>query len=180
MTKTTFGVYFSLIIVSNVGCTNNNRQHKTKKEFEKSTQDLSLHIHHSFNKNDFDEYSYVNDTISQSAFIRYLSPSRIVFNILTTNKRTGEWCELMDTAINEDLTGNDATAEDETTNGETYGVKEFTYDRDSIHTWIGIEPQHGKRLTFYSGLDTICLRAVGTLRLISIPAVRKKTSELKK
>jgi len=77
-------------------------------------------------------------------------------------------CELMDTATNQDVTGNLAGAEDELKNGESYGVEEFTYDRDNIHTWIGIEPRRGNRLTFYSGLDTICLKAVGTLRLASL------------
>lgn len=133
---------------------------------------------------EFDVYKFENDSIIQYAFIHYLTPRRIVFELQTTNKKNQETCNLSDTATRGEI-DNAAGYTDELNNDEMYGAFEFSFDRGEVHTYIGIEPSRGKRLSVQTGLDSLCdpscpLHSVGTLRLLKLSQVKQAAPDIPK
>lgn len=135
---------------------------------------------------DYDIYQFKNDSLIQTAYVHYLTPKKIVFRLTSVNQKSGKSCNLMDTAA---ITSSEAAPDpsaytDELNGDEMYPAYEYLYDRrDSFHTYVGVEPERGKRLKVQTALDSICgnstpFTSVGTLRLIRLSPVKQKGPSL--
>jgi len=120
----------------------------------------------------YDFYQFENDTLLQSAYIRYMSPRKIKFLVRTKNKRSLNTCEYSDIAK---MANGEGTAQgnDELNDDELYGVYEYFTDKKMFFT-IDIEFKRGKRMTVFTKTDTaLCkpdcpLSSKGTLRRKSL------------
>ena len=127
---------------------------------------------------DYDFYRFENDTLIQSAYVRYMSPRKIRFLVKTKNKKSSNTCEYSDSAK---MASGEGTGEgsDELNNDELYGVYEYFTNRKAFLT-IDIEFRRGKRMTVFTKADTgFCkldcpLSSKGTLRRKSLSKQKQR------
>jgi hypothetical protein len=133
-----------------------------------------------------DVYKFENDSLVQLAYVHYLKPTKIEFSLVSSNKKDGKTCALSDTATLT-ITGDNwdpSTYEDELKGDELYPVYEFDHGEvGGKHTYIGIEPSRGKRLSVQTALSEKCgsscpLTSVGTLRRIRFSKVKQEGPHL--
>jgi hypothetical protein len=135
---------------------------------------------------EYDVYQFKNDSLIQTAYVHYLTPTKIVFRLTSVNRKNGKSCDLMDTAriTSSDAVPDPAAYADELNGDDMYPAYEYLYDRrDSFHTFVGIEPERGNRLKVQTALDSLCgystpFTSAGTLRRIRLSPVKQKGPSL--
>ncbi len=95
-------------------------------------------------------YEFKSDSITQRAFIRYLADSIILFKLVNIDKNGQTICELSDTAKSLKDIGSYAMYEDEKTEGDAWGAKEYFYYKNGYKNGytldIGIDVTGKKRM----------------------------------
>jgi len=126
----------------------------------------------------YDFYQFENDTLLQSAYIRYVSPRKIQFLVRTKNKKSLNTCEYSDSAR---MASGEGTAQgsDELNDDELYGVYEYFTDKKAFFT-IDVEFKRGMRMTIFAKADkALCkidcpLSSKGTLRRKSLSKQKQR------
>jgi hypothetical protein len=101
----------------------------------------------------YDLYSFTNDTIVKTVYIKYVTSKKIMFLLNSKNKIAGNNCEYSGIAY---MTNNNGTAQgsDELNDDELYGVYEYFTKGHPFFT-IDVEFKRGKRLSIFTKDDSL-------------------------